>query len=174
MSMLNNRQTLAHYLGKVWLTRPKAFAPNDTVMQGIAVCVEEKGDFYAVDYLQLSADGVYHSKNKPLGKREDDAFLRYIEKLAGANGKSEEELFRQVCDCYTASGDMAAVARALGLSTQKVRRILITQGAYTDELISNIAWLHDGGRGKTVAEIANILKVSQNTVHKNMAYGRNP
>lgn len=174
MSALNNRGTLEHYLGKVWLTRPRAFAPGDTAMQGINVCVEEKGDFYAVDYLRLSADGVYHNKAGPLGRREDGAFRQYMEKLAGANGKSEADLFQQVCDCYAACGDVAAVAGALGLSKDRVRRILITKGAYTDELVANIAWLHDGGRGKTVAEIAEILRISPTTVHKNMAYGKAP
>ncbi len=71
-----------------------------------------------------------------------------------------------------ASSDMAAVAQALGLSKERVRRILITEGVYTSDLIAQIAWLHDGGKGKSVTEIAEILKISPNTVQKNMAYGK--
>ncbi len=117
-------------------------------------------------------DGVYYRKNTALGRRDSDAFRQYIEKLTGASGQNEGVLFRQVCDCYAASGDMAAVAQALGLSKERVRRILITEGAYTNDLISQIAWLHDSGKGKSVAEIAEILKISSSTVHKNMAYGK--
>jgi hypothetical protein len=171
LSALNNRDTLVHYLGKVWLTRPAPFASPDSPRQGINVCVEKGGEFVAIDYLTLAPDGVFRSKETPLGTKDDDSFRQYIEKLAGPGGQSEQELFRQVCDCYTACGDMAAVAQALGLSRERVRRILITMGAYADDLVSQIAWLHDGGRGKTVAEIAGMLKVSQNTVKKNMAYG---
>ncbi len=172
MSALNNRATLEHHLGAVWLTRPQPFASAYDGRQGINVCVEANGDFAAVDYLQLAPDGVYYRKNTALGRRDSDAFRQYIEKLTGASGQNEGVLFRQVCDCYAASGDMAAVAQALGLSKERVRRILITEGAYTNDLISQIAWLHDSGKGKSVAEIAEILKISSSTVHKNMAYGK--
>ncbi|MDL2293674.1 hypothetical protein LJC60_03485 [Ruminococcaceae bacterium OttesenSCG-928-D13] len=174
MSVMNNRQTLEHYLGKVWLTRPKAFASSHDAYQDINVCVEENGDFTAIDRIQLAPDGTYHRKGKLLGKLEGDTFRQYIEKLVGPNGKSERDLFRQACDCYAACGDMAGVAQALNLTKERVRRILITEGAYTDDLVSKIAWLHDEGKGKSVAEIADMLKISQNTVHKNMAYGKTP
>lgn len=174
MSVMNNRRTLEHYLGKVWLTRPRPVSSNSDSNQDINVCVEENGDFSAIDCIQLSPDGRYSRKGKPLGKLEDDSFRQYIEKLVGPGGQSERDLFWQVCDCYTACKDMDGVAQALGLSKERVRRILITEGAYTDDLVSKIAWLHDGGKDKTVAEIADLLKISQNTVQKNMAYGNTP
>lgn len=170
VSMINNRQTLEHYLGQVWLTRPRPFAGAEYTRQGVNVCVESNGDFVAIDHLLLAPDGVYHSKETAIGRREDDSFRRYIEKLAGVNGMSEAALYQQVCDCYTACGDIPGVARALGLLETRVRRILITKGMLTSDLIEKIAWLYDGGRGTSVAEIARMLKVSESTVHKNMAY----
>lgn len=171
MSVLNNRNTLEHYLGKVWLTRPKCSAASPGRL-GINVCIETDGDFTAIDYIQLAPDGVYYHKDRVLGTLESDSFRQYIEKLVGPGGESERDLFHRVRDCYTACGDMDAVARALGLSKTRTRRILITEGMLTGELIENIAWLHDKGRGKDVGQIAEMLKISENTVLKNMAYGK--
>lgn len=170
MSVLNNRDTLEHYLGAVWLTRPKSLASQHNERQGINVCVEAGSDFIAIDYIQLDPNGAYYRKNTLIGTLHSDEFRQYIEKLAGINGQSERNLFRQVCTSYAASGDMGTVAQAMGLSKERVRRILITEGAYTNELVASIAWLYDNGNGKTVSEIAQILKVSPNTVQKNMAY----
>ena len=171
MSVMNNRQTLEHYMGKVWLTKPKLFSADKGERQGINVCVEVDDDFTAIDHIKLAPDGVYYQKEKALGRLDDDAFRSYIEKLAGTNGKSEGEFFQQVCDCYTACGDMGAVGQALGVSKDRVKRILISKGAFTDDLITKIAWLYDGGKGKTVAQIAGMLQMSENKVLRNMAYG---
>ena len=62
MSVMNNRQTLEHYLGKVWLTKPKAFSADSGERQGINVCVEVDDDFTAIDHIKLAPDGVYYQK----------------------------------------------------------------------------------------------------------------
>lgn len=172
MSLLNNRDTLAHCLGKVWLTRPAPFPAGGDERQGINVCVEQDGGFTAIDHLQLAPDGVYYKKNEAIGKLGDERFRRYIEKLAGADGMGERDLFEEVCALYGKLGDMAGVAKALGLTTGRVQRILITRGLYTSDLVKQIEWLHDGGRGMAVGEMAALLKVSEETVKRNMAYGR--
>lgn len=172
MSFLNNKDTLEQYAGKVWLTRPAPFEGDGT--QDINVCVETDGEFMAVGHLQLSPDGVYHNKSTRLGRRDDDAFRRYIEKLAGSPGESREAFLARVHRQYTEVGDMGAVARELGLSKGRVRRILITRGALESPLIAQIAWLYDEGRGKTVAEIAGMLKVSRHTVQSNLPYKKEP
>ena len=170
MSSLNNRDTLIHYLGNVWLTRPRTNPAPGDVNQGINVCVESNGEFIALDHIQLTPNGVYHKKGKPIGKLEDAAFREYIEKLAGHRGITEQTLFDQVCYLYGQNGSIHETAAAMDLSDDRVRRILITRSLLTNDLISQIAWLWDGGKGKPVKEIAEMLKVSEGTVRSNLPY----
>ena len=159
MSQMNNQNTLAHYLDDIWLTKPrKLIKPGE--LQGIIVCVEKDGEFYAVDYLQLSSDGIYQRKNNQLGTLEDDAFKKYIEQLTGPSSMPEEELFDRVASIYQQTGSMKPAVKEFGLSKERVRRILITRGLYTNDFISKVAWLYDGGKGKSVADIAEMLGVT--------------
>jgi DNA-binding transcriptional regulator LsrR (DeoR family) len=45
---------------------------------------------------------------------------------------------------------------------------------YTDDLVSKITWLYNEGKGKTLEEIATMLKICRSVVQKNMACGKNP
>jgi len=166
MSFTNNRQTLEPYIGKVWLTRPR---PSNTD-QYINVCVEHEGDFVALDQLTLAPDGVYRTRKKTIGKIDDDSFRQYIDKLTGTPGMGEQELFDRVCESYEVHESFGPVAREVGISKERVRRILITRGKLTSKLIEEIAFLYDGGKGSSVADIAKMLKVSEDVVQKNMAY----
>lgn len=166
MSYSNNHQTLEHYMGQVWLTRPGHISGE----QSINVCVELGGDFVALDNLTLQPDGVYRSGQKKIGKKEDDTFKKYIEKLAGTQGMSEADLFDKVCDAYEKCQSFGSVARELDLSKERVRRILITRGKLTSKRIAEIAFLHDGGKGSSISEIAKMLNVSEDVVLKNLGY----
>lgn len=166
MSIVNNRDTLEHYLGKVWLTRPRP----STQDQEINVCVLEGEEYYALGRITLHPDGTYGRNEEPIGRREDKAFQEYIGKLTGTQGMSESDLYDAVCAGYDTHGSVGATAKNLSMSRERVRRILITRGKLTSELISNIAWLYDGGKGKTVSEIAEMLRVSESVVQKNMGY----
>lgn len=166
MSIVNNLDTLEHYLGKVWITTPLQSKQE----QEINVCVKQDGEYVALERLTLGEDGIYLRRGQPLGRLGDDTFRAYIEKLTGIGKMSEKELFDKVCAGYEGDGTIGAVARELGISKERVRRILITRKKIASELISNIAWLYDGGKGKSVADIAEILRVSENVVRKNMGY----
>lgn len=166
MSVMNNHDTLEHFVGKVWLTRPI----SEKTEQDIAVCVEHDGDFMALACLKLKPDGIYHIKEKPIGRREDESFMRYMDKLTGCQGGSGPDLFDKVCLSYNTNKSLGAVAREFNISKERVRRILITRNKLTSDLISNIAWLYDNGRGKSITEISEVLGVSESVVRKNMAY----
>ena len=170
MSRENNRDTLDWYIGQVWLTRPRPAGAAAEGEQWVNICVEQGGDFVALDRLTLSPAGVYAHKGKPIGRKEDEAFRRFIEKLAGARGKSEGELFEQVCAVYEQQRSLKAAAEACGISRERVRRILITRGLYSNSLIESILWLYDEGKGKSVREIADILKLSEDAVTRNLPY----
>ena len=170
MSKANNRDSLVHYRNKVWLTRPLAKIPPDG--QRINICVEYGDDFAALEQIVLKEDGIYYRKDEPLGSMETEAFRRYIDKLAGTQGMGETELFDRVCEIYEESGTFKAVVKELDISKERVRRILISCGMLKDDLITNIAFLYDEGKGKSIAEIARELGVSEDIVQKNMAYPR--
>lgn len=164
MSILNNRSTLFCYRGGIWLTKP-GHATVQHGLEQVNVCVEQHGAFSAVDRLARDAHGVYHRRGRPLGKPGDAAFERYIDTLAGAKPTPQ-----QASRLYAETGSVAATAKALGLPVRQVRRTLITTGALTNPLIEQIVFLYDAGRGKTVAEMAEILGVSPGTVRANLPY----
>lgn len=168
MSLANNPDTMHRYVGDIWMTRPQS-PPDKTRLQGITVCARRGGEFFAVDYLQLDAEGVYYKNGKPLGRLNDDSMRRYAARLSGA-GEDEQALYSRVREKYKAGAEMSAIARELGLSAERVRRILITAGDYTSSFTEQVAWLYDGGRGKTVAEIAGILGASEGRVRGHLPY----
>lgn len=172
MSYLNNEATLQHYAGKVWLTRPEAHLMQSGCMQGINICVRQNGRFVPAGHLQLAEDGVYYTGGKALGGLQSPALRQHIEGVAGpANvGAAAEELFLLVAAQYQKTPRVAAVAKALQLSPGRTRRILITQGLYTSAFTQEVAWLHDGGRGKTPEEIAQLLGVSTAKVTQHLPY----
>lgn len=170
MRSINNKNTLAHYSGNIWLTKPENFSSPVFQKQSINVCVEHGGGFAAADYLELYPNGIYYKKGKPIGKLYEPAFDKYIERLAGFGGESEKQLFSRVCECYKELGSIAVTAKKLGMPTARVQRILISRGEYSSELTEQVAWLYDGGKGKSITDIAEILAISKSTVLKNMPY----
>lgn len=129
MSFMNNRDTMAQYMGNVWLTKPQNAVPRGNNL-GINVCVEQDGHYFAVEFLELSPDGVYYRKDKPIGRLEDDAFRQFIKRTVGANGLPEQDLFDRVVQSYGTAKSIRAVAQALGLS-KNVSGASSSPGAYT-------------------------------------------
>ena len=82
--------------------------------------------------------------------------------------KLKSQLIRSVCDEYASGSSLRAVAKSFGISAMKVRKILITGGAYTNDLVRQIGELHRGG--KTVDEIANLLKMTRANANSYLPY----
>ena len=84
--------------------------------------------------------------------------------------KIKTELIDAVCEAYEAGISLRAVAKSFGISAMKVRKILITGGAYTNDLVQQIGELYRGG--KSVDEIAALLKMTRANVNSYLPYKR--
>ena len=73
--------------------------------------------------------------------------------------KIKAEFIESVCEAYEAGCSLRTVAKLFGLSAMKVRKILITGGAYSNDLTEQIGKLHRDS--KTVAEIAAMLGIPE-------------
>lgn len=82
--------------------------------------------------------------------------------------KIKAEMIDTICEAYEAGCSLRAVAKFFGLSAMKVRKILITGGAYSNDLAEQIGKLHRDG--KSVAEIAALLKMTKANVNSYLPY----
>ena len=82
--------------------------------------------------------------------------------------KIKTELIDAVCDAYEAGCSLRGLGKLFGLSAMKVRKILITGGAYSNDLTAQISKLHRDG--KSVAEIAAMLNMTRANVNSYLPY----
>ncbi|MBR1765142.1 MAG: hypothetical protein IJ746_07075 [Ruminococcus sp.] len=82
--------------------------------------------------------------------------------------KIKAELIDAVCEAYEAGHSLRTVAKFFGLSAMKVRKILITGGAYTNDLVRQIGELHR--EGKSVTKIAALLNMTRANVNSYLPY----
>lgn len=74
----------------------------------------------------------------------------------------------EIIKTYEATSSMKATAKICGIREQVVRRVLITAGTYASPLSEKIADLRE--EGYTIAEIAEILKLTKGWVITNTPY----
>lgn len=86
--------------------------------------------------------------------------------MANISGKQADEIIR----IYSLNGSILETARETGVSTVKVRKILITEGLWESDTSIRIGNLLK--EGKTTAEIAEILYMSVKNVQAYMPYDR--
>ena len=82
--------------------------------------------------------------------------------------KIKTEFIESVCEAYVAGCSLRTVAKLFGLSAVKVRKILITGGAYSNDLTEQIGKLHRDS--KTVAEIAAMLNMTRANFNSYLSY----
>ena len=75
---------------------------------------------------------------------------------------------QQVLESYEITKNISETARNLNLSKQTVKRVLITNGIYPSKRAQQISNLN--GLGMTVSDIAEFLKISEDTVRSNLPY----
>lgn len=80
------------------------------------------------------------------------------------------ELEQTVLKTYENLQSIKATAKELEISEQKVRKILLSLGAYESKTSNEIAGLLD--QGYSVEEIAKILEISPSTVSGYMPYSK--
>jgi len=153
LSVINNLDTLVQITDHIWLTRPN---PNIDTPQDLNVCYRlDNGDFAALDRVSRRQNGTYFKKDKELGSIDSQPFMDFIGKLEGLqtsqavnisiDDMSKQELFATTCNVFRDTKSIKKTAATLGISEQKARKILITEGLYTCELLKKInAMLSDG------------------------------
>ena len=82
----------------------------------------------------------------------------------------QSDLIETVCYNYKNGASVRALAKQMELSPMKTRKILITGGCYSTDLITEIGELYQDG--KTVAEIAVLLDTTPANVNSYLPYER--
>lgn len=82
----------------------------------------------------------------------------------------QSDLIETVCNLYSSEKSVRIVAKSMELSPMKVRKILITAGAYSTDLSTEIGELWKDG--KTVGEIAEMLNMTPANVNSYLPYER--
>ena len=77
---------------------------------------------------------------------------------------------QQILESYEITKNMSETARILDVSTQTVKRVLISNGIYPSKRAHQIANLND--LGLNVSDIAEFLKISEDTVRSNLSYAK--
>ena len=80
----------------------------------------------------------------------------------------QDELIAKAVSEYKKSDNVRAVAKAIGISPMKVRKLLITAGEYKTELSEEIADL--SAEGLSITEIATLLNMSFASVSSYLPY----
>ena len=81
-----------------------------------------------------------------------------------------DELYQQIVESYKKTGSVKKTAEELGTYPIKVRRVLITEGLWKSRTSEQVAEMLDQGR--TVAEIAKALVITEKNVQSYMPYSR--
>lgn len=80
----------------------------------------------------------------------------------------QQSLIDQVVELYASGMSMRNIGTQLSLSQMKVRKILITAGAYTSERCDEINDYYQNGY--SVEEIAEIFRMTKSSVYSYLAY----
>lgn len=75
---------------------------------------------------------------------------------------------QQILESYEITKNMSETARILDVSPQTVKRVLISNGIFPSKRAHQIANLND--LGLSVSDIAEFLKISEDTVRSNLPY----
>lgn len=82
--------------------------------------------------------------------------------------KVMKELFVAVAESYRETGELKLTAKEFDMSALKIRKLLITAGAYHSDISDKVNELYM--HGKTLAEIQTITKLSRSSVNGYLPY----
>jgi allophanate hydrolase subunit 1 len=83
---------------------------------------------------------------------------------------NENDLFTSTIQRYESTGSVKSTAKALGVSEHKVRKILISAGAYSTQSSEEVCSLAQ--KGLTTQQIADLLDCSPSWVSSLLPYDR--
>lgn len=82
--------------------------------------------------------------------------------------KIMKELLVAVVESYEETGELKLTAEEFDMSALKIRKLLITAGAYSNDISDEVNRLY--GMGKTVAEIQRITGLGKSSVNGYLPY----
>lgn len=71
-------------------------------------------------------------------------------------------------ECYDETGELKLTAKEFGMSALKIKKLLITAGAYSNEISDEVNDLY--AAGKTVAEIQKLTGLGKSSVNGYLPY----
>lgn len=155
---------------KVWLRSDRFFG-------GVQICIpSENGELGKIAFLRMDSNGVLSYNDTPIGKIDEPAFRTFIEKITGTGGSNltprdvtDDVVFADVRASYEETGSIKKTAKGFGLSEEKTRKILITEGVYTCKQYEDIKKLL--AEGMSVNDIGKQLKMALKQVRAYLPYG---
>ncbi len=82
--------------------------------------------------------------------------------------KIMKELLKAVVESYEETGELKLTAEEFEMSPLKIRKLLITAGAYSNDISNDVIYLHK--KGKSVAEIQRITGLGKSSVNGYLPY----
>ena len=77
--------------------------------------------------------------------------------------KIMKELLKAVAESYDETGELKLTAEEFEMSLLKIRKLLITAGAYSNDISNDVIYLHE--KGKTMTEIQEITGLGKSSVN---------
>lgn len=82
--------------------------------------------------------------------------------------KIMKELLKAVAESYDETGELKLTAEEFEMSLLKIRKLLITAGAYSNDISNDVIYLHE--KGKTMTEIQEITGLGKSSVNGYLPY----
>lgn len=174
----NDERVLYTIFDKVWIVKC-VFSSYNTIDFVNVYLRDENNVFTAVGFLTIDGDGTYYTDGKSIGKAGETPFFEYIQKLTGVSvniAQTENPVpkvsvsFEEVCLDYKKTANIKKTAKNVGISEEKTRKILITEGVYTNEKYENIKKLLSSG--KTLTEVSEHLNMSIKQIRAHLPYNK--
>lgn len=164
-------------LGEPYQFSEKVWLRSDRFFGGVHVCfTSESGELGNIAFLRMDSNRVFSYNDTPIGKIDDPSFRACIEKITGTGDSNltprdvnDTVVFRDVCTSYEETGSIKKTAKEFGMSEEKTRKILITEGVYTCKQYEDIKKLLDDG--KSISDISEQLKMTSKQVRAYLPYG---
>ena len=177
---MNTESNLQLFKENIWLRKVSINKKGHMDMVNICMQLEDKS-FVTIGALYFQS-GVYYAGKDPVGTIDDESFLTHIEKITGIKKPKDsininksttfktDVSIEEVCEAYKVARSIKQTAKAIGLSEEKTKKLLISAGLYTSEKHEKIKTLL--AQGKTLDEISEELKMSQKQIRVFLPYNK--
>ena len=177
---MNTESNFQLFKENIWLRKVSINKKGHMELVNICMQLENKS-FVTIGALYFQ-NGVYYAGKDPVGTINDDSFLTHIEKIIGIKKPKDsaninksttfkaDVSIEEVCEAYKTTRSIKQTAKAVGLSEEKTKKLLISAGLYTSKKHEKIKVLLE--QGKTLDEISEELKMSQKQIRVFLPYNK--